>query len=155
MQFTLGVQGTPTTLTLYVSKLPSELDNSRAEIVSDLRLISYWLATDGTRPLGLARQEFKRVTSDEANGAVALPVKLLAEEVQSLEFRYFDGQTWTDSWDGTEAGLDGATPTGPPALIEITLGIVVPSVDNHSRGQASLKYYRHVVSIATADGVAQ
>ena len=155
MQFTLGVRGTPTTLTLYVSKLPKELDSSRAEMVSDLRLISYWLANDGTRPLGLARQEFKRVTSDEANGAAGLPVKLLADEVQSLEFRYFDGQSWVDTWDGTELGLDGLTPIGPPLLIEITLGIAMPNMDNHSRGQVSLKYYRHVVSIATADGVAQ
>src|SRR5579871_5067585 len=44
IQFRLGVQGTPTTLSLYLSRLPTELYKSRAEALSDLRLVSYWLA---------------------------------------------------------------------------------------------------------------
>jgi hypothetical protein len=161
IQFTLGVQGTANTLTLYVSRLPRELDEPRSPTVSDLRLISYWLATDGTNPIGLARREFKRVTADEANGSQATAstpdeaANLIADEVKSLEFRYFDGVSWYDTWDGTATGFDGLTPLGPPLLIEIVLGMVVPSGDIHSGGRPSLKFYRHVVSIATADGVVQ
>jgi prepilin-type N-terminal cleavage/methylation domain-containing protein len=158
IQFTLGVQGTENTLTLYVSRLPRELDDPRAPTVSDLRLISYWLATDGTKPVGLARREFKRVTSEEANGSApaSMPDEtphIIADEVVSLQFRYFDGVSWYDTWDGTATGFDGLTPLGPPLLIEIVMGMVVPGGD--SGGRPDLKVYRHVVSIATADGVVQ
>jgi prepilin-type N-terminal cleavage/methylation domain-containing protein len=158
IQFRLGVQGGPATLTLYLSQLPTELDTSRAEILSDLRLVSYWLATDGTRPLGLVRREFKQVTADQATGSpfaadsATEGVHMMAEEVQSLQFRYFDGTNWVDTWDGSATGPDGLTPIGPPQLIEITMEILGPESDNRSWGQPSLKVYRHVVPILTADG---
>jgi len=157
IQFQLGVKGNSTALSLYISRLPSELDESRTERLSDLRLISYWLASDGSRPIGLARREYKRVTADEANGtpAATTDADLVAEEVQSLQFRYFDGTEWLDTWDGTQTGSDALTPIGPPLAIEITLGIVVPSGDNSAWGQPSFKLYRHVVPILTADGVAR
>src|SRR5207248_3157307 len=156
IQFQLGVQGTANTLTLYLSRLPSELNHSRDEILSDLRLISYWLATDGSNPLGLARREFKRVTADDASNQPSttdIPqdaAALIAEEVKDLRFRYFDGLTWYDTWDATEPGPDGVTAIGPPLLIEITLGFVIPTSDNHG-GPPTVRSYRHVVSIPTAD----
>jgi hypothetical protein len=159
IQFQLGVQGGPTTLTIYISQLPSELDLSRAEILSDLRLVSYWLATDGSRPLGLVRRESRQVTADAAtiSSSAANPaaegVQMMAEEVQSLQFRYFDGTTWVETWDGSAMGLDALTPIGPPAAIEITLGILVPSSDNRFWSQPTIRYYRHVVPILTADGL--
>ena len=161
MQFLLGVQGGPTSLTLYISQLPSELDRSRVETLSDLRLVSYWVATDGSRPLGLVRREFAQVTADQASSASveANPstegAHMMAEEVQSLQFRYFDGTNWVDTWDGSATGPDGLTPLGPPMLIEIKMGILAPSGDNHSWGQPNLKFYRHVVPILTADGMAR
>src|SRR5260370_19286224 len=63
LKFQLGVQGTASTLSLYISRLPRELNRSRAEPLSDLRLVSYWLAGDPSRPVGLARREFLRVHS--------------------------------------------------------------------------------------------
>jgi hypothetical protein len=159
IQFLLGVQGGPNSLTLYISQLPTELDRSRTEILSDLRLVSYWVATDGSRPLGLVRREYAQVTADQATGspAAANPstegAHLLAEEVQSLQFRYFDGTNWVDTWDGSAMGLDGLTPIGPPVLIEITMGILAPSHDNRYWEQPSLKFYRHVVPVLMADGV--
>src|SRR6266851_3918249 len=102
IKFQLGVQGTASTLSLYISRLPRELNRSRAEPLSDLRLVSYWLAGDASRPVGLARREFLRVTSDEANSP---PVPGSTEEgawitpeVKTLTFRYFDGTNWYDTW---------------------------------------------------------
>jgi prepilin-type N-terminal cleavage/methylation domain-containing protein len=158
IQFLLGVQGGPNSLTLYISQLPTELDRSREEILSDLRLVSYWVATDGSQPLGLVRRECLQVTADQATGssAAANPstegAHMMAEEVQSLQFRYFDGKEWVDTWDGSATGVDGLTPIGPPMLIEITIGILAPSGDNRTWGQPNLKLYRHVVPILTADG---
>jgi prepilin-type N-terminal cleavage/methylation domain-containing protein len=159
IQFLLGVQGGPNSLTLYISQLPIELDRSRAEILSDLRLVSYWVATDGSRPLGLVRREYAQVTADQATGspAAANPstegAHLLAEEVQSLQFRYFDGTNWVDTWDGSATGADGLTPIGPPMLIEVTMGILASSHDNRFWEQPSLKFYRHVIPVLTADGI--
>src|SRR5207253_5723580 len=111
--FNLGVQGDAGRLTLYVSQLPRELNlppailNSQPlPLVSDLRRITYWLAGGGDRPLGLARQEIKLVTSDDLMSAVPPglpdePSYVVAEEVKSLAFSYFDGNTWQDAWDGT------------------------------------------------------
>ena len=164
--FNLGVQGDAGRLTLYVSQLPRELNlppailNSQPlPLVSDLRRITYWLAGGGDRPLGLARQEIKLVTSDDLMSAVPPglpdePSYVVAEEVKSLAFSYFDGNTRQDSWDGTTAGLDGATPIGPPVAIAIVVGIAAPGVDN-PEGPADLKSYRHVVFIPTANGAVQ
>jgi hypothetical protein len=125
-------------------------------ISSDLRRITYWLV-GGNEPLGLARQEVKLATSDDA--LVTLPPDIpdestfvIAEEVKSLQFRYFDGTSWQDSWDATAAGSTGA-PLGPPLAIEITVAVAPPdSNDSTTDSKPSLKSYRHVVAIATANG---
>jgi len=159
IQFQLGVKGDANSLSLYISRLPYIYEKNvlPGEVLSDLRIVTYWLATDGSTPLGLVRREFKDVTSDEANGTASGPNTgvIIAPEVQSLQFRYFDGLNWFDSWDGTQLGLDGVTPIGPPTAIEITLGVVLPSSDHRSWVQPTVRYYRHVVSILTADGVAR
>jgi hypothetical protein len=109
----------------------------------------------------LARREFKQVTAEAAQSflsAASVGVEeadIIAPEVVSLQFRYFDGTSWLDSWDGSQTGPDYLTPIGPPSAVEITLGILVPSSDNHSWSQPSPRYYRHVVPILTANGVAR
>ncbi|HZT80376.1 MAG TPA: prepilin-type N-terminal cleavage/methylation domain-containing protein, partial [Gemmataceae bacterium] len=96
--FNLGVQGDANHLTLYVSRAPRELTAALAAqaenppLVSDLRRITYWLASGGTT--GLARQEIKVATSDDALNAPAYPDDasfIIAEEVQGVEFQYWDG----------------------------------------------------------------
>ena len=39
---------------------------------------------------------------------------IIADEVRSLQFQYFDGTDWQDSWDSTTLGSDGITPIGSP-----------------------------------------
>ena len=159
VQFNLGVQGQTSQLTLFVSRLATDIDPFAETPVlgSDLRRIDYWLATDGAQPRGLCRQELKPVTGDDALNFVApeMPEDLsliLAEEVRSLQFQYWDGTTWQDSWDGTAPGADGATPQGPPVAIKITVGILHAGVKPSEAGQQELEYHKHTVALPTANG---
>jgi prepilin-type N-terminal cleavage/methylation domain-containing protein len=157
----LGVQGDPTTLILSCSRVPRDLNwlpsndpnNVAPTGASDLRRISYWLVASGDRGSGLARQEYRPVTSTDAT--TVLPPNIpdeasyvIAEEVKSLNFSYFDGSNWQATWDGTTPGPDGVTPIGPPVAIAVTIGVAAPSAQE-------LKTYRHVVPIATANNLAQ
>ncbi len=162
VQFNLGVQGQANSLTLYVSRLATDIDPlaENPVIGSDLRRIDYWLASDGMQPRGLCRQELKPVTSDDALNFMPPempedPSLILAEEVRSLQFRYFDGSQWLESWDGTAPGADGMTPLGPPAAIEIRVGVLPAGVKPSDEGAQELKNYRHVVALPTANGAAQ
>jgi hypothetical protein len=149
----LALQGSSNSLTLYVTRLPPDAGPMGNQIqlpsLSDQRRIVYWLADGG----GLARQEIGPVTSDDAqNGNIpsGMPEpgsrEMVAKEVRSLQFEYFDGTTWQDSWDGTQTGSDGVTPIGPPLAVAITIGLTQPDSNE-------LKHYRHVVAIPTANGV--
>jgi type II secretory pathway pseudopilin PulG len=163
--FNLFVQGTDTALTLYVSRLPRELtllrgqetDAGNQPLFSDLRRITWWLAGGPEAPLGLARQEIKVATSDDALGPRPPDVDdeaahVYVEEVKSLKFSYFDGNEWLDSWDGTALGSDNRTPIGPPRAIAIVIGLAPPGRPDDT---TELQYYRHVVALPTADGAAQ
>jgi hypothetical protein len=158
---TLGVQGDSSRLILWVSRVPGDLNftpNGQAAqpLSSDLRRITYWLA-GGNEALGLARQEVKLATSDDAIITVPPdipdePSFVIAEEVKSLQFRYFDGTSWQDIWDATAAGSTGA-PLGPPLAIEITVGVASSSSNDVTPdSKPTLKSYRHVVAIPTANG---
>jgi hypothetical protein len=132
----------------------AETDNQ--PLVSDLRRVSYWLAGGG-EPIGLARQEVTMVTSDQAMADVPPNIPdeeslVIAEEVKSLTFSYWDGTAWQDTWDGTTPGADGTTPVGPPVAIAVTVGIASPSSDNPANANPPVKLYRHVVFLATSNG---
>jgi hypothetical protein len=144
-----------------VSRVPGDLNftpNGQAAqpVSSDLRRITYWQA-GGNDTLGLARQEIKLATSDDAIITVPPdipdePSFVIAEEVKRLQFRYFDGTSWQDTWDATAAGSTG-TPLGPPLAIEITVGVASSgSNDLAPDSKPTWKTYRHVVAIPTANG---
>ncbi len=149
--FMTGLQGDRQTLTLYVSVNPREvwdrMDAGKSTPMCDQRRITYWLANGG----GLARQEVDQVTSDDQMSNLPPNVSneasdVIASEVQSVQFRYYDGNSWQHTWDGSQTGTDGTTPLGPPVAVEITLGIV-------RKGQpvdaAHTKTYRRVVAIVS------
>lgn len=151
-----GVLGDNGVLTIWISrvpKLPTGQDAIQAESQqlnsSDLRRISYWLA-DG----GLARQELDRVTADDDDSQLPPNVQdegqlIMAPEVTGLNFRYFDGTNWNDTWDGTVLGTDGKTPIGPPRSVEITLSIRKPGANPSDT--SAVKQYRYVVAINAAN----
>jgi len=160
VKFNLGVQGDSERLVLYITRLPRELNEpatgeagANPIVASDLRRITYWLAGGSSSPLGLGRQETRVATADEP-----LPPDVadegslvIAEEVKSLQFRYFDGSAWQDFWDGTALGADGKTPIGPPLAIEIRIGVApAPRPGQPEWTEETLKYHRHVVAIPTA-----
>jgi type II secretory pathway pseudopilin PulG len=163
-----GVVGNETTLTLFSSKVPMEVFSTRQSdqgvLVNDVRRITYWLADGGQ---GLCRQEVRVSTSDDAQADPLTPPSgdlsnyLLASEVRSVRFRYFDGADWQTEWDSRTQGGDTitiqstgqqiGTPIGSPRAIEVTLGVLPPGGKDGDK----LKYYRHVIFIQTANGVTQ
>ena len=79
---------------------------------------------------GLMRLEMDRAVSayEESNGSLAAGydgAKLLAEEVTSVQFRYWDGTAWIEDWNSDEMG-------GLPIAIEILI-----TMDDPGAGQAS------------------
>jgi hypothetical protein len=160
----LGVIGETDVLHLFISRFPREAvyapDPSNPPVVSDLRRISFWLAGGSDAPLGLARQEVLIALSDDALNN--LPPGLddetqfvMASEVQSLRFQYFDGTEWQDSWDSTQLGADGMTPIGSPPAIAVTIGVMPAGKVNPGDPPPALQYYRHVIAVATANGTTQ
>jgi prepilin-type N-terminal cleavage/methylation domain-containing protein len=162
----LSVQGDATTLHLYVTRTPRELltndPNATSPVVSDLRRISYWFVDQGGKK-GLARQESKLATSDDATGVqIGSPPNvddettfILADEVRSVQFRYYgdvgNGPDWQTSWDCTAMGADGVTPLGPPRAIEVTLQMALPR-SLGTDGDEKTKTYRHVIHLMPSDG---
>ena len=150
-----GVIGDSTSLTLFASKVPAEalgLRGDGSQLAGDVRKIFYWLGDNG---VGLCRQEVKVATADEAQNMTPptgdVNNYLLAPEIKSVEFRYFDGTSWVDSWDSTVAGDDGSTPIGAPRAIEVRVGVQPAG----GKDGDELKYYRHTIAIQTANGITQ
>jgi hypothetical protein len=146
-------------MTLIISKVPREVwptnanDSGDVPLVSDLRAVSYWMM-DG---VGLARQEIKTATSQEFVNQLEQqltypsdPQYLLAAEVRSVSFRYWDGTEWNDTWDSTQFGPDGITPIGPPIAVEVTLGLEAP---RNMTNREDLRYYTHVYAVTAANGM--
>lgn len=151
-----GVIGDNVTLTVWASRVPQTptgpdaADAMTQQMMScDVRRISYWMAEGG-----LARQDLDRVTADDDDSQLPPNVSdeqkyILAPEVTGVTFRYFDGTTWQDSWDGTVLGADEKTPIGPPRAVEITLTIHKTGAD--ANDTTADKTYRHVVGINAAN----
>jgi prepilin-type N-terminal cleavage/methylation domain-containing protein len=154
----LNLQGDSGRLILWVSRISADLSQwqTNQAVSSDLRRITYWVAGGSGSPLGLARQEIKQATSDDALNSMPSSISdegsyVVAEEVQNVAFRYFDGTAWQDSWDGTQTDATGAS-IGPPQAVEITLSILPPNSGSSTSASPGLKTYRHVVAIPTANG---
>jgi prepilin-type N-terminal cleavage/methylation domain-containing protein len=147
--FNVCVSGSNQYLRLSLTRFPRP--GKEDEIISDLCRIEYWLV-EGR---GLARREVTRVTSPDEDvdaPSVAEPEKfVIGDNVEAVTFRYWDGSTWVDSWNGLEPGTDqNQTPLGPPAAIEITLKLRVRSGD-----QDQYREHQQVVAIRTANIVQQ
>jgi hypothetical protein len=154
--FQIGVKGDSSQVAIYQTRLgrnvivpPVDPSGNQMTSGGDISRISYFMSNDTTNKPGLARQEIRLVTADQVDD-VAQDVndgfsKIVAQEVESFELRYFDGSSWTDSWDGSTPGPDGKTPQGPPRCIEVTVGI---------RLGDDVKTFKHVIAFAAAPGAA-
>ncbi len=140
----IGLYGDAESLVLHTSRparqalFISQVDNE-AELQSDLLSISYFLANSGSEGLagvvgdrfresagqenraqGLARLEGDRLAMSNADESgeveqLADHSQLLAPEVSSLQFRYFDGTDWLEVWDSIEYGT-------VPQAVKVTIG---------------------------------
>ena len=79
---------------------------------------------DATENVGLQRHVLPVA---EATVEEELEVENYASEVKSLNFRYYNGLDWTDSWDSTADGV-------LPLAVEVTIGL---SLENEGESRAS------------------
>lgn len=106
--------------------------------------------------VGLSRLDGDRLQLEHAeeeqrsDEVLAQQAELLAPEVISLEFRYFDGLDWYNEWNSEATG-------SLPAAVEITLGFVyeAPPVMNRRPGASTVRtrsigYRRYVVRLPLA-----
>jgi len=151
--------GDAQTLQVWVSRVPRKSTSAKMDettVVSDQRLVLYWLAgasSDNSR--GLARQEIPVTTASAQDVRPAIGTAdevnyILAKEVTKLEFSYFDGTSWLGSWDGRSLGEDMKTPIGPPMAIQVLMEVTTPG---RSGEEPVKRTYRHVIAIPTANGL--
>jgi hypothetical protein len=146
----------------------SAQSSSLVGIHGDAKVVAYFVLGEGTSPIlsagagagqltpegkvmssGLARLEGDRTTigyAMETSSTSSLNARIISPEVQSIQFRYFDGSSWATTWSGATAQ------TLPQAVeIQVTIGNSDPY---GARTQAALnqapRTYRHVVAITTA-----
>ena len=117
----------------------SSSGSSSTTLQSDLLSVSYFLAVAGSEGLqgavgdrfretsstgngiqGLARLEGDRLAMSKADESadyeqLAQQSQLLAPEIGSLQFQYFDGTDWLEVWDSIEYGT-------VPQAVKVTIG---------------------------------
>lgn len=167
----------PANLARITASAASESSSSSGGVIGDLKTVAYYVvaAEDSATQTatqtrsGLLRREVERAMAESASGQAAsgqflLGEKLLAPEVASLQFRYSDGSTWSDTWDTSQ------TKTLPLA-VEITLTLqsrqkndswateLVNSTGLASTDQEGVTVFRLIVDIpmakTTADAAAE
>lgn len=122
-----------------VSTSTAATDGTAGYVGSDMQSIAYFMAGSSSTlaqqlsgslssPLGqstgLARLQGDRMAMQAADESgdltsMAAGVKLLAPEVASISFEYFDGVSWTTSW-------DSGTSNSIPNAIRITIDFLPP-----------------------------
>jgi hypothetical protein len=134
----------------------------------DMKVISYFVLGEGTssilptgagagqltpegKPMtsGLARLEGDRTSigyAMETSSTSSMSARIIAPEVQSIAFRYFDGTNWVQSW-------SGATAQALPTAVEIVIAVNGATDPYGARTQADRdqppRTYRHVVAITS------
>lgn len=105
----------------------------------------------GKQATGLARLQGDRMAMQAADesgdlSSMASSVKLLAPEVASISFEYFDGVSWTTMW-------DSATSNSIPNAVRITIEFLPPVATGgwYSRPvSASTDRFQHTVALPLA-----
>jgi len=174
----IGIFGDTTTLIVHVNRPTRDLRSlvsgegtATNPASGNLKSIAYFLAAPGAEGLqgaagdllqsqgqsavsGLARLEGDRLTLEHADTTsdlqtMAEQTTLLASEVISLQFRYFDGSSWQDVW-------DSVSQERLPNAVEITIGLreAEPSDGEKPTENAeatSTATYRYVVAVPIAE----
>ena len=156
--FTAGVIGTTDQLTIYAARVAgvgkNVDDSGEGPNPADARRVTYWMTDKG-----LARQELPWLTSQQVQNSSDPVIEdgkdqkdyVIAEEVTQLQFEYWDGGTWQDTWDGRMTNADGVTLLGPPMAIRVHFWLKLPG---ENPGQTVEKEFRHTIAIRAAPGPA-
>lgn len=156
--FTAGVIGSSDQLTIFAARVAGigrEVDESGdGANPADARRVVYWLTDNG-----LARQELPYLTAQHLQNSADPDIEdgkeprdyVIAEEVTRVQFQYWDGSSWLDSWDGRDTNADGITLKGPPMAIRVTFALRLPG---EQPGETIEKEFRHTIAIRTAAGPA-
>jgi hypothetical protein len=133
-----GIYGNQSELQIDVSRLPrldqmqnllaAESTDGTPAKIGDLRTVTYF-ASGSAGPLmstttGLVRREIDRITASLAlqqgdSFQTQGREEPMATEVEEIQFRYFDGTDWLDTWDTTER-------SGLPMAVQIGLRLARP-----------------------------
>lgn len=147
-----GFNGDSTSLQFVKCEPLSQSAWTRPQPATDLRLVIYGVATglDGTnqvvtgitrseRPALELRQKSASVTSTETSEVISTnvaPVEPLTDVVRYLNFRFWDGTAWVESW----------TDIVPPLAVEVSIGME-PSPDDASPGEYPFEVFRRVIAL--------
>jgi type II secretory pathway pseudopilin PulG len=153
-----GLLGTSNSIEFVKTDVPSFAFWSGAPLgraplpVTDLKLIRYELeSTDGTNTLGLLRTEEPLVLTrpstnfddvDLTNSLPSTNALPLIEQVRFLQFRYWGGTNWTDSWN--TASL--------PQGVEVSLGSE-PWTNGVDETEYPAEIYRRVIYLPGSVGL--
>ena len=141
----------------------SAADGSAGYLGSDMQSVAYFLfgsssmlaqqlsGSSGQQSSGLARMQGDRMAMQAADetgdlSSMASGVKLLAPEVASIQFEYFDGLSWTTSW-------DSATSNSIPNAVRVTIDFQPPVAIGgwYARPvSASTNRFQHTVALPLA-----
>lgn len=154
-----GLLGTSTDLVLYISRPDRSLNYVSAQELmlasdrtGDLMMVRYFIAQTGASGIAsdLAKQQLSgndsgsaglvRMTGDLNGLSIAMQeneeqdqmsaAKIMAPEVRSISFRYYDGAQWQEEWDSTALNL-------LPNAIEITLVLFTPEPEDSTQRSPS------------------
>lgn len=158
VSFSAGVIGSSDQLVIYAARVAGigrNIDDSGdGPNPADARRVVYWM-TD----MGLARQELPWLTSQENLNSTDPVIEdgkeekdyVIAEEATRVQFEYWDGSAWSDTWDGRDTNADGITLKGPPMAIRVRFWLKLPG---EGPGQTVEKEFRHTIAIRAAAGPA-
>jgi hypothetical protein len=166
----LGIRGSANELVIDVShtKPVAVLDVTASPLSTDLQTVTYGignadavvLAAGANGPLsrpdddglGLMRRQGDRSSiaeSGDGSGTATGTTQLLAQEISSIQFRYFNGLSWETEW-------DSVTNEALPRAVEVTIVFDPPPAAGRllaSPVSASTTQYRRVIAIPTSDPI--
>lgn len=123
----------------------------------DLKTVAYFVSTGqtsaapGVPTTGLARVEGDHVAIGyammQSSASLAAQARVIAPEVATISFRYFDGTQWLTTWDASYMQM-------LPAAVEITINVRAadpnnPNASTDPNAAVTLRPYRHVVPISS------
>jgi prepilin-type N-terminal cleavage/methylation domain-containing protein len=98
----------------------------------------------------LVRRVLSNLTAPQQQ-SVDPDVEVLCRHVQTFNLRYYDGQTWQDSWDSTQSDLSTGLSNELPVAIEVTLELAPPADDPLALPKRYVRIYPVVCSTLIND----